>query len=237
MSLRLGNPIRARIGDTGRTLTAMAPQGKIAVGGSVYHARSDAFWIDPDERVVVVRGDHLGLIVQRVEADGSPRLDDEGKLTPQACWQERSSTAESGNRINEVTTNGERFCSGLRESVSLGAVYGLLSVYLGFGAGEMGGWLGPWLWAGGAGLCGAIWGGLLFLVIHALLRDIGEFEKLILVTLGLALFGSTGGTVAGYSLWGVVGGLTGAVLGAFCLGVLVPMLLVAAQAMAPPSDQ
>jgi len=236
MSIRLGDSRRIRIGDTGRTLTAMTPQGKITVGDFVCDARSDSFWIDPHVGVVVVHGDHLGLVVRRLEPGGAPALEQDGELTPLALWQGTPPPRSSGH-VSAATTNSARFWSGLRESTSLGALYGLVSVYLGFGAAEIDGWWGPWLWAGGVGLCGALWGCLLFLIIHALLRDLGEFQKLVLVTLGLALVGSTGGTVAGYSMWGLVGGLTGAVLGAFCLGILVPALLVAAQAMAPPSEQ
>ncbi len=236
MSIRLGDSARIRIGDTGRTLTAMTPQGKIAVGGSVVDARSESFWIDPHVRVVVVRGDHLGVVVQRLEMESEPPAD-LGKLTPQACWQQAPPAPTPNSRAEPVAEYRPRFWSGLRESTSLGALYGLLSVYLGFGAAEMKTWPDAWLWAGGAGLCGALWGGLLFLIIDSLLRDLGEFEKLVLVTLGLALVGSTGGTVAGYSLWGLIGGLTGAVLGALFLGILVPAILVAGQALAPPSDQ
>jgi hypothetical protein len=236
MSIRLGDSTRVRIGDPGRTVTAMTPQGKIAVGGSVFDARSDSFWIDPNVPIVVVRGDHLGLVVRRLEDEGERPKANIGEPTPQACWQESPPLEAVSGKGQADAAFRARFSSGLRESVSLGALYGLLSVYLGFAAAEMEGWLGPWIWAGGAGLCGALWGGLLFLIIHALLRDMGEFQKLVLVTLGLALVGSTGGTVAGYSLWGLIGGLTGAVLGAFSLGVLVPLILVAAQAIAPPPE-
>jgi hypothetical protein len=239
MSIRLGESARLRVGDTGRTLTAMTPQGKIAIAGWIYDARSDGFWIDPNAHVVVVRGDHLGVVVRQIEAADAPRLAARGRPVSQASWQCRRAPTCSNRAVHagSDTPPSPRFWSGLRESTSLGALFGLVSVYLGFARAEMNGMLVSWLWTASAGLCGALWGALLFLGIHALLRDLGEFERLALVTLGLALLGSTGGTVTGYSVLGLIGGLTGAVLGAFCLGVLLPFLLVAAQAMAGPTEE
>jgi hypothetical protein len=234
MSIRLVDDVRLQIGDTGDTITAMTPQGKVNVGGRIYDARSDGCWIDANVRIVVVDGDHLGIVVRPIDADHMLRQVDQGQVTSQACWQKRTQLRADSTARRDF--HWQRFWSGMRESTSLGAVYGLICVAFGFGEPEIGGWLGPWLWAVSSCLCGAIWGGLLFLVIHTLMRNIGEFEQLALVTLGLALLGSTGGTVAGYSVWGLIGGLVGAVLGAVCLGLLIPVAIAVAQAMAGPSE-
>jgi hypothetical protein len=232
MSIRLGNSSRVHIGEMGRTVTAMRPQGKVNIGGRIHDARSDAFWIDSGVHIVVVNGDHLGVIVRRAEAECACEGADWGPLTPLASWQLPIERRASGS--NSSANDWPRFVTGLRESACLGALYGLVCVAFGFAEAELGDWL--VLRAVAAGLCGAFWGSLLFVIVRTLLRDLGEFEELTLVTLGLALFGSTGGTVAGYSLWGLIGGLTGAVLGAFALGILVPFFLVAVQAMAGPTD-
>jgi hypothetical protein len=238
MSIRLGNSSRVYIGEMGRTLTAMRPQGKVNIGGRIHDARSDAFWIDSGVGIVVVNGDHLGVIVRRAEAEcaseGADWADwaNWGPLTPLASWQLPIEKRASGT--SKPANDWPRFVAGLRESACLGALYGLVCVAFGFAEAELGEWLA--LRAVAAGICGAFWGSLLFIIVRTLLRDLGEFEELTLVTLGLALFGSTGGTVAGYSLWGLIGGLTGAVLGAFALGILVPFFLVAVQAMTGPTD-
>ena len=223
MSIRLGNTVRLHIGDTGCTLTAMRPQGKIAISGRIHDARSDGFWIDPGVNVVVINGDHLGVIVRQLDAECSYEVGERGRVTPLAAWQQP--VGRSREPQSACGNDWKRFLLGLRESACLGAVYGIICVAFGFAETEISDWLA--IRSVVACFCGALWGGLLFLFINALLQDLGEFEQLTLVTLGLALIGSTGGTVAGYSIWGLLGGFAGAVLGAFALGMVLPILIVA----------
>jgi hypothetical protein len=68
-----------RIGDRGRTLTALKPSGKVAIAGAEFEARSEGQWIDPDCNCVVVGGDYRGIIVRAVgEGDPTPPVADQG---------------------------------------------------------------------------------------------------------------------------------------------------------------
>ena len=80
-----------RIGDRGRTLTALKPSGKVAIAGAEFEARSEGQWIDPDCNCVVVAGDSRGLIVRAVgEGDPTPAVANQG--TPALTCRSRAMT-------------------------------------------------------------------------------------------------------------------------------------------------
>src|SRR4051794_30830438 len=56
-----------RVGDCGRTMSSLHPQGFVQINGKRYDARSQHDPIQPDTEVVVVGGDLQGLIVRKVE--------------------------------------------------------------------------------------------------------------------------------------------------------------------------
>lgn len=62
--------VHGMIGEPGRVLTTLAPQGRVAAHGEIWNARSaDASTIPEHARVRVVRVEHLTLVVEKEDTD------------------------------------------------------------------------------------------------------------------------------------------------------------------------
>jgi tetrahydromethanopterin S-methyltransferase subunit B len=84
------------VGQTGRALTDLKPQGRVQVQGFEYNAHTSGVFYEAGAEVVVVDVDHLGLVV-RVPTDahaldalvGAPRP----RRTPRRYWWGREEVA------------------------------------------------------------------------------------------------------------------------------------------------
>jgi hypothetical protein len=69
-----------RVGDRGKTLTALRPQGTVRIDGNRHSAWCAEGFIEPDCEIVVVAGSLQGLVVRKVEPGQVLRLPDQGKV-------------------------------------------------------------------------------------------------------------------------------------------------------------
>ncbi len=56
-----------RVGDRGRTVSRLAPMGKVEVDGKIYEAKSIDSYIDPRMEVEVVGFENFSIIVKKVQ--------------------------------------------------------------------------------------------------------------------------------------------------------------------------
>ena len=61
-----------RVGDVGRAVSPMTPNGTVEVGGRRLDARSEGLFVPAGTAVVVLRGDPMGCVVRAVEPGQSP---------------------------------------------------------------------------------------------------------------------------------------------------------------------
>ena len=54
-----------RVGDTGMTVSRLAPMGKVEIGGKIYEAKSMDRYIDPRREVEVVGFENFNIIVRK----------------------------------------------------------------------------------------------------------------------------------------------------------------------------
>ena len=54
-----------RVGDTGMTVSRLAPMGKVEIGGKIYEAKSMDSYIDPRREVEVVGFENFNIIVRK----------------------------------------------------------------------------------------------------------------------------------------------------------------------------
>ena len=56
-----------KMGDTGKTMSRLAPMGKVRINGAVVEAKTNDDFIDPDEDIVVLQVFNTNVLVERAE--------------------------------------------------------------------------------------------------------------------------------------------------------------------------
>jgi len=222
-----------RIGDAGVALSSLHPQGMVRVGGKRFHARAEYGTIAPDGAVVVIGGDHLGLIVRDAGAVEAPRgLNGFGERV-YSSFLERLADREFRDEGERERMRAERRKTGAYWFAAIGAVAaaGVLWIVWNHVTDEP--WP-TWQMAVIVAAAGAAFGAGLFMGLHeGLARFDGGSGRVIAACTLFAVVGGVVGAVIGIPAFGIAAGLSLALIGMAALGMALPLLLVAGENVGP----
>jgi hypothetical protein len=222
-----------RIGDTGVTECSLHPQGVVRLFGKRYPARAEQGSLAAGDPVAVVGGDNNGLVVRHAPPghplDGLPRFGE----PVHASFVDRITAPDPHAVSEEKADRASRRGRFLRAAAAVGA--GAAVAVL------------QWVWSsvtqadgptwqavvfalfGGAG-----WGALVFInLAEALKRFDGGDGYITATCTALALAGGAGGAAIGIPAFGIVEGLSLAVVGTLTCGLIVPLLMVLGEQVGP----
>jgi hypothetical protein len=222
-----------RIGDAGVALSSLHPQGMVRVDGKRYHARAEHGTIAPDGAVVVIGGDHLGLIVRDAGAVEVPRgLNGFGERV-YSSFLERLADREVRDEGERERMRAERRKTGAYWFAAIGAVAAAAVLWIVWN--HVTDEPGPtWQMAVIVAAAGAAFGAGLFMALHeGLARFDGGSGRVIAACTLFALVGGVVGAVIGIPAFGVAAGLSLALIGMAALGMALPLLLVAGENVGP----
>jgi hypothetical protein len=213
------------VGDLGTAETPLSPQGFVQVNGERYDARAEHGAVAPAAAVVVVGGDHMGLLVRLAAGADSPPDPDQGRPIV-TSFTDR--VAETDAR--EQSERKRRLAEHRRAGMATGAVAGAL-------AGAMASLL---LWdfieertgapvavlvAGILG--GGVYGAAVFRLLDDLLSEIDEsFRRATTASTCLAVFGSGGAVAVGAPGLGLGVVVAAAILSAAILAFIPPLAVL-----------
>jgi hypothetical protein len=218
------------VGDRGRALSPLHPQGFVEINGQRYDARSEFGVIDLDCAIIVVNGDHLGLIVRTVESVQTPgRLRNHGQRVYSSFGERLDAEAQQ-----EAARRRQWRAARRRYGILVGTTLGALAAGVGL-------WClwdfiadrsaSPWVVAAAVAAGGILWGVGVFRFVDNIMQRLGEnYYRATFVSEFLALTGTTGGAVVGIPLLGLSGGFAVALLGTVLLGAIVPGFIMLAEA-------
>jgi hypothetical protein len=218
-----------RIGDAGVALSSLHPQGMVQVGGRRFHARAEHGFLAPEANIVVVGGDHLGLVVREVGPDGpSNGLPGYGTRV-YSSFIERLADRDVRDEGEREQMREDRRKRGTMWFGALGAVAAAAVLFLVWD--HVTEEPGPtWQMAVIVAATGALLGAGLFLALHqGLARFDGGTGRVIAACALMALAGGVVGAAVGIPAFGLVGGVSLALVGMAALGMALPLLLVAGE--------
>jgi hypothetical protein len=212
------------IGDRGKAETSLQPQGFVWVEGERYDARAEASPVDAGTEVVVVGGNHMGLVVRPLERGRSPELPDCGKPV---CVSFDEHTSRDDERREEERQRWltEHRRVGTIAAAIVGGVAAAAAVWLAWG------FLGqqvdqPAVLALGLIAGGAVYGVGLFRLLDELFGEIDpNLRRATHVSTALAIIGTAVGAALAVPAVGILGGLAMAFVGALVLAALPPLVL------------
>lgn len=223
-------PPAVHVGDRGKAATALHPQGHVLIHGVRFDARAEFGGIASDAEVVVVTGDHLGLLVREFHAGEKVKLKDHGKRLL-ISFAERARPEPVVDEATLRKRRAERRPYGLAVGAPLGLLFAGLSLavtwYRLVEAFEP-----PLLHVLATVLIftGILWGVVAFFSIDWILSQVEEnLTRVTTPSTFLALLGTSTGAVLAIPSLGLVAGLGIALLGAFLLGTIIPVLFMLAQ--------
>ncbi len=230
-----------RIGDRGRTISSLHPQGFVRIDGKRYDARSAYDPLESDTEVVVIGGDLQGLKVRKVESKlVIEELPGYGKSVQSSfrevlLEQERLAAAHGEQwRAQRRRWRAARRLYGLALGTPLGALFAVAGLWIAWDhvnqVSEA-----PWetaAWVVGIGICWSV--GFFWLLDRAqqyfmegLLPKMNPrvYDHLTLLSTALGLSGATTAAVLVIPSVGLSAGLTVAMLATCVLGLIVPGFL------------
>jgi hypothetical protein len=218
-----------RIGDAGVALSSLHPQGMVQVGGRRFHARAEHGSLSPESSVVVVGGDHLGLIVREAGPDGPANGLPGYGTRVYSSFIERLADREVRDEGERERLREDRRKRGSLWFAALGAVCAAAVLFLVWD--HVTEEPGPtWQMAVMVAAAGALLGAGLFLSLHqGLARFDGGTGRVIAACTSFALTGGVVGAAVGIPAFGLVGGISLALVGMAALGMALPLLLVAGE--------
>jgi hypothetical protein len=221
--------VAIRIGDAGVALSSLHPQGLVQVNGRRYHARAEHGTVALDGAVLIVGGDHLGLLVCDAAAAGPPAgLKGYGERV-YSSFLERLADKEVRDDGEREVLRAARRQRGLVWAATLGAVAAVAVLWLvwDYVTDESGP---TWQAALTVVVAGAASGAAVFLSLHeGLARFDGGSGRVVAACTGLALIGGMGGAAMGIPAFGLAGGLSLALVATLALALAIPMFLVIGQ--------
>jgi len=218
-----------RIGDAGVALSSLHPQGMVRVDGRRYHARAEHGTVAPDGAVLVVGGDHLGLIVCDAAAAGPPRgLKGYGDRV-YSSFLERLADRDVHDEGERERMRTDRRKTGAAWFAAIGAVAAAAVLWIVWN--HVTDEPGPtWQMAVIVAAAGALFGAGLFMGLHeGLARFDGGSGRVIAACTVFALVGGVVGAAIGIPAFGIAGGLSLALIGMAAFGMALPLLLVAGE--------
>jgi hypothetical protein len=230
-----------RIGDRGRTISSLHPQGSVRVNGERYDARADYSHIEADSEVVVLGGDLHGLMVRKIEPGQEiGYLPNHGKTVPASfgevvALQERHEKDRHEEwQARKSLWRARRRTYGNRRAPLLGLLCAtaglLLSWELVTQVSEE-----PWQVAVVVEAIGVLWALSVFhlvdrvqqwLLASTLQRmEEKDYDRVALVSTGMGMLGATAGATLAVPNLGLGAGFGLSLLATCVLALLVPAIL------------
>jgi hypothetical protein len=218
-----------RIGDAGIAMSSLHPQGLVQVGGQRYHARAEHGSLTAEAPIVVVGGDHMGLIVREAGPEGPANgLPGYGNRV-YSSFIERLADREVRDEGDREQMREDRRKRGSLWFAALGAAAAASVLFLVWD--HVTEEAGPtWQMTVIVAAAGALLGAGLFVALHqGLARFDGGTGRVIAACTLMALAGGVVGAAVGIPAFGLVGGISLALVGMAALGMALPLLLVAGE--------
>jgi hypothetical protein len=230
-----------RVGDRGRTLSPLQPQGAIDIQGKRYDALSDYDPIEPNCEVVVVRGSLQGLVVRQVQPGQSLRpLPDQGKVVHGSFGELVRQQGKQEDSVREEWTaqlphwRVQRRVYGARRGALLGLLLAALTCWVCWNDVTRAATR-PWLSVLVAEALGSVWGVVVFWSVDTLLQHLLEdklhqlkgqfYERVVFWFAVLTLGAATAGVILATPALGLGAGLGIALLASVVLGCGFPVLI------------
>jgi hypothetical protein len=213
------------VGDRGKAATHLRPQGFVLVNGERHDARAESGPIEPGAEVVVVAGDHMGLVVRGLPPGAEPRLPRHGE---RVCTSFDERVTEEGEREEAERRNwiDEHRRSGTSTGAAVGAAAAAVAVWLlwGFLQGQTDD---PWAAAAIIVGGGALWGVAVFRGLDDTLGQVDHnFRRVTTPSACLGVIGTAAGAVLALPPLGLVGGLAAALVATLLLAGVLPVFLL-----------
>ena len=215
------------VGDRGTAVTPLHPNGFVWIDGARHDARAEHGTIAADADVVVVGGDHLGLIVRKLEAGRSLRLPDHGKPVC-TSFHDRLATEDEKREAERREWLAAHRQVGTTAAVVAGVIAAATAAWASWGL--LAQWAGdPWMGATVVVLAGGLFGVAAFRgldegfgQIDPHLRRVSPASAVLMV---LSTFG--GAAACGAALGPIGATAVGLVVGLF-LAAVPPLLITLA---------
>ena len=131
-----------RVGDVGRAVSSMTPNGTVEVGGRRLDARSEGLFIAAGSPIVVLRGDPMGCVVRPVEPGRAPpTLPGHGQpIAPTGPYRTTAEVDAADRRVQADAARQFRqvLQYGLLAAGTLGVLVGLANGGYGWASGRAG---------------------------------------------------------------------------------------------------
>jgi hypothetical protein len=212
------------VGDRGTATSPLQPQGVVLVNGERLDARAEFGLIEPGCEVVVVTGDHMGLVVRKLEPGSTPQLPDHGKKLC-TSFDERITEESERQEAERQAWLEEHHRTGtiLSTAVGTAAAVGAIAVLWGARTEQTDS---PWAAALLLVVGGAVVGGAFFRALDEVLGQIDpHFRRVTTASTVLGLLGLAAGAALAIPPLGVPTGLLVG-LAAALLFAAVPVVLI-----------
>lgn len=130
-----------RVGDLGRAVSSMTPNGTVEVGGRRVDARSEGLFVPAGTAVVVLRGDPMGCVVRPVEpGQAPPTLPRHGEPITTGPYRTSAEVEAADRRVRDEAAREFRkvLQYGLLAAGTLGVLVGLANGGYGWVSGQAG---------------------------------------------------------------------------------------------------
>ena len=215
------------IGDRGCTVTSLRPQGTVRVGDKELPARTENELVGADCEVIIIGGNHHGLIVRKLEPGRPfPILAKLGEVISMSFSEQ---VTGEGRRIDaqRQRDNDARRARSRKWGAVLGAISAVGGIWYCWSEGMLNSLdLSQWILL--FGLCmlpGVLWGTVVSWLISEKLTslDLDSFVMTVLTTM-VALLGGTTGVIIGYESSGILEGIGLGIGATIAFGLIVPGL-------------
>jgi hypothetical protein len=212
------------VGDQGTSASPLQPQGVVLINGERLDARAEFGLIETGCEVVVVTGDHMGLIVRKLEPGTSPQFPNHGQ---KLCTSFDERVAEESERTEAercAWLDGHRRNGTLMGGTGGAAASAIASWQLRDTLAELGD--SPWAIAALVVAAGAILGIVYFRFIDEALGQVDpNFRRVTIPSTILALIGMAAGSILAIPTLGIAVGLLVGVAAAI-LFAAAPVVLI-----------
>ena len=215
------------VGDRGTAVTPLHPNGFVWIDGAKHDARAEHGTIPADADVVVVGGDHLGLIVRTAERGRSLPLPDHGKPVC-TSFDARLATEEEKREAERREWLAAHRRTGTTAAVVAGVVASATAAWALWGL--LGQWGGdPWAVATLVVLAGGLFGVAAFRGLDEVFGQIDpNLRRVSPASAVLAVLSTFGGAAACGASLGPVGALAVGLVVALFLAAVPPLLITLA---------
>lgn len=213
------------VGDRGQAATKLQPQGFVLVNGERHDARAEFGLIEPGAEVVVVAGDHMGLVVRALSPGAAPRLPRHGERVC-TSFDERVTEESERAEVERQEWIDEHRRSGTTTGAAVGVAAAAVAVWLlwGFLQGQTDD---PWAAAAIVVGGGALWGVAVFRGLDDTLGQVDHhFRRVTTPSSCLGVVGTSAGAVLALPPLGLVGGLAVALAATVALAAVLPVFVL-----------